>query len=97
VLPQLTELMFVEILRHHMQGLSADEVGWFAALNNPVTGAGLKYLHANPLNDWSVEKLARQVGVSRTGLCKRFCHFLDQTLMQYLAHQRLQLVARGSF
>jgi AraC-like DNA-binding protein len=95
LLPRLTELMFVEILRKHMQGLSADEVGWFAAINDPVAGAGLRSLHAMPLHNWNVESLARHVGVSRTILAERFKHFLDQPPMQYLAHWRLQLAAQG--
>lgn len=94
MLPRLTELMFVEILRKHMQGLSADEVGWFAALNDPVAGAGLKCLHAAPWHGWSVKNLARQVGVSRTVLAERFKHFLGQPPMHYLAHWRLQLAAQ---
>ncbi len=95
MLPRLTELMFVEILRKHMHSLSKDEVGWFAAFNDPVVGAGLKCLHATPSEDWSVESLARQVGVSRTVLADRFKHFLDQPPMQYLAQWRLQLAAQA--
>jgi AraC-like DNA-binding protein len=94
MLPRLTELMFVEILRKHMQGLSADEVGWFAAYNDPVAGAALKCLHAQPFHDWTVEDLARRVGVSRTALAERFKRFLDQPPMQYLAHWRLRLAAQ---
>jgi AraC-like DNA-binding protein len=94
MLPRLTELMFVEILRKHMQDLSADEVGWFAAFNDPVAGRALKYLHTSPFQDWSVDRLARQVGVSRTVLADRFKHFLDQPPMQYLARWRLQLAAQ---
>jgi AraC family transcriptional regulator, alkane utilization regulator len=82
LLPRLTELMFVETLRKYMQGLSADEVGWFAAFNDPVSGAALKFLHTDPLHDWNVENLARRVGVSRTVLAERFKHFLDQPPMQ---------------
>jgi hypothetical protein len=63
MLPRLTELMFVEILRQHMQALAADEVGWFAAVNDPVVGTALKWLHAAPLDDWNVDRLARRVGV----------------------------------
>jgi AraC-like DNA-binding protein len=95
MLPRLTELMFVEILRKHMQGLSADEVGWFAAFNDPVAGTALKCLHALPLRNWSVDALAREVGVSRTVLAERFKHFLDQPPMQYLAQWRLQLAAQS--
>jgi AraC-like DNA-binding protein len=95
MLPRLTELMFVEILRKHMQSLSADEVGWFAAFNDPVTGAALKCVHAMPFKDWSVESLAREIGASRTVLAERFKHFLDQPPMQYLAQWRLQLAAQS--
>lgn len=49
MLPRLTELMFVEILRKHMQNLPVDEVGWFAALNDAVVGAALRWLHTAPL------------------------------------------------
>jgi AraC family transcriptional regulator, alkane utilization regulator len=94
MLPRLTELMFVEILRKHMQSLSVDEVGWFAAFNDPVAGAALRHLHTVPLQDWSVESLARRVGVSRTVLAGRFKRFLDQPPMQYLARWRLQLAAQ---
>jgi AraC-like DNA-binding protein len=94
MLPRLTELMFVEILRKYMQGLSEDEVGWFAAFNDPIAGAALKLLHAAPFEAWSVDSLAQQVGASRTVLADRFRHFLDQPPMQYLAHWRLQLAAQ---
>ena len=55
MLPRLTELMFVEILRQHMQSLSADEAGWFAAINDPVAGAALKYIQSEPLQEWNRE------------------------------------------
>lgn len=94
MVPLLTGLMFVEILRRHMQGLSSGEVGWFAALNDPVAGAALKCLHAAPLESWNVDALARRIGVSRSVLADRFRHFLGQPPMQYLTHWRLQLAAQ---
>lgn len=94
MLPRLTELMFVEILRKHMRDLSAEDVGWFAAFADPVAGGALKRIHEKPRHDWSVESLARAVGVSRTVLADRFKHFLDQPPMQYLARWRLQLAAQ---
>jgi len=94
MLPRLTELLFVEVLRKHMLGLSANEVGWFAAFKDPVAGAALRRLHAEPLREWSVEHLARDIGVSRTVLAKRFKDFLAQPPMQYLAGWRLQLDAQ---
>lgn len=95
MLPRLTELMFVEILRTHMQSLSAGEVGWFAALNDPVAGTALQLLHRAPLHRWDVDSLARRIGTSRSVLAGRFKHFLGQPPMQYLTHWRLQLAAQA--
>jgi AraC-like DNA-binding protein len=95
MLPRLTELMFVEILRSHMQSLTPDDVGWFAALNDPLVGAALRLLHGNPLHGWDMNALARQVGASRSGLASRFKHFLGQPPMQYLGRWRLQLAAQA--
>ena len=95
LLHRLAELMFVEILRKHIQGLPANEIGWFAAINDPIAGAGLRHLHAMPFHDWTVDSLARRIGVSRTVLAERFKHFLDQPPMQYLVHWRLRLAAHA--
>lgn len=94
MLPRLTELMFVEILRNHMQGLSADEVGWFAACNDGLVGSALKALHSTPFDDWSLDGLARRVGASRTVLAERFKHLLGLPPIQYLRCWRLQLAAQ---
>lgn len=91
---RLTELMFVEIMRTHIHDLSADDVGWFAALKDPVAGAALKWLHAEPMKDWSVLELARRVGVSRSVLTEHFRRYLDQPPIRYLAKWRLLLAAQ---
>jgi AraC family transcriptional regulator, alkane utilization regulator len=95
MLPRLTELMFIEILRKYMQGVSAEEVGWFAAYNDAVTGAALKLLHAQPLREWTVDALAREVGVSRTVLAESFTRRLAEPPMKYLARWRMQLAAQA--
>lgn len=95
LLPRLAELMFVEILRKHMQGLPPNEIGWFAAINDQVAGTGLRHMHAMPFRDWTVDSLARCVGVSRTVLAERFKHFLNQPPMQYLGRWRLRLAAHA--
>lgn len=94
MLPRLTELMFVEILRAHIHGLSADDAGWFAALKDPVAGAALKWIHAEPMKDWHIEDLAHHVGVSRSVLTERFRRYLDQPPIRYLAKWRLQMAAQ---
>lgn len=94
MLPRLTELVFVEILRKHMQSLPDGQVGWLAACKDAVAGPALKLLHEAPAAAWSVEALARRVGVSRTVLAGRFRRLLGLPPMRYLAQWRLQRAAR---
>ncbi|MFN0039391.1 MAG: helix-turn-helix transcriptional regulator, partial [Burkholderiales bacterium] len=44
--------------------------------------------------DWSVDDLAREVGLSRSALHERFVQYVGQPPMQYLANWRIQLGAR---
>jgi len=91
MLGRLTELMFVEILREYMQRLSTDQRGWFAAVNDPHVGQALRLLHANPVRDWTVDEVAREVGLSRSVLAQRFAELVGEAPMRYLANWRMQL------
>lgn len=94
ILARLTELMFMEVLRRHIQTLPPGQVGWLAALNDPIVGKALRWLHMLPDEKWTVTRLARRVGTSRSVLAERFKVMLDQPPMQYLAHWRLLLAAQ---
>jgi AraC-like DNA-binding protein len=91
MLGRLTELMFVEILREYMQCLPPTETGWFAAVNDRQVGKALRLLHAEPVRDWTVEELAREVALSRSVLAQRFAELVGETPMHYLANWRMQL------
>jgi AraC-like DNA-binding protein len=91
MLGRLTELMFVEILREYMQRLPTQQGGWLASLNDPYVGKALRLLHANPVRDWTVDELAREVAVSRSVLAQRFTELVGEAPMRYLAGWRMQL------
>ena len=91
MLGRLTELMFVEILREYMQRLPSTQTGWFAAVNDPHVGKALRLLHANPVRDWTVDELAREVALSRSVLAERFVELVGEAPMRYLANWRMQL------
>src|SRR5262245_36339590 len=91
MLGRLTEMMFVEILREYMQRLPANQSGWLAGLNDPQVGKALRLLHANPVRDWTVDELAREVAVSRSVLAQRFTELVGEAPMRYLANWRMQL------
>jgi len=93
VLGRLSELMFVDVVRHYLETLPADRTGWLAGLRDPFVGRALSALHRDPAYDWTIESLAKNVGLSRSALAERFSQFVGQPLMQYVTNWRMQLAA----
>lgn len=91
MLTRMAELMFIEVVRRHLQTLGAEQVGWLAALRDQVVGTALSLMHERPAHDWSLPELAREVAASRSVLAERFTHLVGIPPMQYLAQWRLQL------
>ncbi|MDZ7785169.1 MAG: AraC family transcriptional regulator [Halioglobus sp.] len=77
------------------------QTGWFEALADPVAGAAIQKLHAEPSRAWNLEILAREVGSSRTILVQRFNNTMGVPPMTYLSRWRMQIaagmLAGGSF
>jgi AraC-like DNA-binding protein len=94
VLARLSELMFVEAIRRYLETLPPAQTGWLAGLRDPVVGQALAALHGQPSEPWTVERLARLVGLSRSVFAERFMEMVGQPPMQYLALWRMQLAAR---
>jgi AraC-like DNA-binding protein len=93
VLGRLSELMFVDVVRHYLETLPPDRTGWLAGLRDPFVGRALSAFHRNPTRNWTIETMAKSVGLSRSALAERFTQFVGQPLMQYLANWRMQLAA----
>jgi AraC-like DNA-binding protein len=93
VLSRLSELLFVEVVRAFTAELAADQAGWFAGLRDGVVGLALHNLHQQPAASWSLVRLAKEVGVSRTILAERFTRLVGMPPMHYLARWRVQMAA----
>jgi AraC-like DNA-binding protein len=92
VLARLAESLFLELLRWQLQHAAQGHGGgWLAGLHDAQVGPALTLLHAQPDRPWTVETLAREVGVSRAGLAKRFVELVGVSPMQYLAGWRMHL------
>ena len=93
VLGRLSELMFVEAVRRHLKSLPAEQTGWLAGLRDEFVGRALTLLHSKPAHPWTLEQLAREVGLSRSSFAERFTHFVGQPPMHYLTQWRMQMAA----
>jgi AraC-like DNA-binding protein len=94
VLLRLTELMFVEVVRRHLETMAGAQTGWLAGLHDPLVARALAQLHGAPARRWTLEELAVCIGTSRSVLAERFARFVGRPPMQYLAQWRMQLAAR---
>jgi AraC-like DNA-binding protein len=93
VLAKLSEVLFVETLRRYITNLPPDQIGWLAGARDPFISQALALMHKTPAHPWTVEELARRVGLSRTRFAERFNHFLGEPPMAYLARWRVKLGA----
>lgn len=94
VLNRLSELMFVEVIRLHMNRIGDGNTGWLAGLRDPLVGRALALLHGKPAYAWTLEELASEAAASRTVLADRFSHLVGCPPIQYLTQWRMQLAAR---
>src|SRR5262249_52617166 len=93
VLARLSELMFIEVVRRHLAGMPPQQLGWLAGLRDPFVGKALSLLHARPEYDWTIEKLGKDVGLSRSVLAERFADVVGMPPMHYLARWRMQIAS----
>ena len=89
----LASLVFVEALRRHILALPAGGTGWLAGLNDRYVGRALALVHGRPADPWTVERLGRQVGLSRSALAERFGEVMGEPIFAFLTRWRLQVAA----
>ncbi len=94
VLLRLAELLFIEVVRLHLESLSGPETGWLAGLRDPIVARALTLLHGSAGHRWTLEALAARVGSSRSVLAERFTQVVGQPPMQDLTQWRMQMAAR---
>lgn len=94
ILSKLSELMFLQAVRQHIDKLPAGAKGWLSGLRDRYIGAALQLMHGRPAEPWTLDSLAREVGLSRSAFAERFTELMGAPAMQYLGNWRLQLAAQ---
>jgi AraC family transcriptional regulator, alkane utilization regulator len=89
----LAQLLIVEALARFVQALPPGGKGWLAGLNDRYVGRALALVHGRPSEPWTVERLGRLVGLSRSSLADRFSDVMDEPIFAFLTRWRLQLAA----
>ena len=77
----------------YVESIPAGQAGWLGALREPRIGGALERIHEAPEKAWSIDELARGVGMSRSAFASRFKALVGETPMQYLARWRMHRAA----
>lgn len=91
VLDRLLDLLLVTVVRSWLA--SEEQVARGLAHSDPTVGEALRLMHHHPEHGWTIATLAREVGVSRAALARRFGELVGEPPMTYLTHWRLSLAA----
>lgn len=95
VLDHVVNVLLIQLLRTWI--LSGETTqrppSWLRGLSDPITRTALAELHRDPRYPWTVDVLARRVGVSRSTLNRRFHSEVGRSPTDYLTTWRLELAA----
>jgi AraC-like DNA-binding protein len=94
ILARLSEMLFVEAVRGHIEALPGDATGWLAALREPSLSRALGALHLRPAHQWTAEQLAKEACLSRSAFAEKFTNTVGLPPMSYLARWRMLLAAQ---
>lgn len=86
----LLDVIFTYIIRRIIASQDAKLQSWGHALNEPQIRAALEKMHAECSRAWSLDELAKEVGLSRAGFAQKFRNALGATPFHYLATIRIQ-------
>lgn len=93
VLERISEMIFIDAIRRHVELLPEESTGWLAGLRDRDVGAALALMHENPSRPWTIEMLGDEIALSRSAFHDRFMRLIGQPPMQYLTQWRMQVAA----
>ncbi|MBL8413270.1 MAG: AraC family transcriptional regulator [Propionivibrio sp.] len=93
MLERISEMMFVDAVRRHVERLPEESTGWLAGLRDRQVGRALALLHDRPAHAWTIEALANDVALSRSAFYDRFVGLVGQPPMHYLTQWRMAVAA----
>jgi len=93
VLARLAETMVLQTLRTELAELASTDPGRVEALHDPQIAAAIQLIHSRPDLAWTVERLASEVGYSRSAFAERFRELVGESPIAYLTRSRLAIAA----
>jgi AraC-like DNA-binding protein len=92
---QLAQLMFVQILRAHLETSGPLATGWLRAIADKGLAPALRLMHGDPGRAWQLEELAKAAAMSRTTFAHHFKAVAGVSPLAYLTKWRMRLAERS--
>lgn len=92
---QLMQLLFIEILRAHLETRDVMPAGWLRAVADPRLAPALRLMHGDPRRSWHLEELAKAAAMSRTVFAERFREVAGVAPLTYLTQWRMRLAEQA--
>jgi AraC-like DNA-binding protein len=93
VIGRLADILLIQAVRAELNRSDATS-GFLAALKQPAIGRALQGIHARPAEDWTIDSLAREAGISRSRFAESFNAVVGIPPARYLAEWRLEKARR---
>jgi AraC-like DNA-binding protein len=94
VAQQVAYTLLVEALRLHIADGTRKDPGWLFALADKRMRTALSCIHQRPGYPWTLEELARCVGMSRTAFAETFRTTVGEPAIAYISRWRMTLAAK---
>jgi AraC-like DNA-binding protein len=94
LLDRLFEVLLIQILRHLMDH-GQTRIGMLAGLAHPRLRLAMVAMHERPADEWSLDELAAQAGMSRSVFANTFRDTVGCTPGVYLQRWRIALVQQA--
>ena len=91
VVQHLAHMMLIQALRLQATERFVGGVGWLFALGDKHMNAAINAMHDDPAFAWTLEGLAKRVGMSRSNFALKFKETVGESPMEYLTRWRMMV------
>ncbi len=91
---KLAEILIIEAVRSYISSAPVANVGWITALGDARVAKAIRLMHDDVARRWTIDALAREIGMSRSALTLRFSQRVGRAPMDYLTRWRMVLAQR---
>lgn len=94
MMSKISEMIFLLALRTFLERNQHSQAGWLQAIQEPRLRRALWLIHTRYAEPWTLEQLAKDVGMSRALFASTFKKTTAESPIQYLTKVRMQQAVR---